>query len=409
LSALFALCIWGKELTPYFMLVALFPFLWLYRGFRCAWSVTAQIGLFGTAIFAMTWILYCTITGVPVLSFVEFSIIRKAMDPSFHTERSSIIAVIGGLLRTSRWLSPALLVLLVSAGVYRILQLLKNNFEIRPTDYLWLYVSVFWLITNLHMYNLLKYQYPLYSVAAILIAEYLYSALGEINRRQVVVSIAIGLVWAVLLAFFLGDPLLLPKIRYILFVVIAPLSFCFLLLVAATKSPVLSQRTFILTMLSFLIATNISANEKQTDSYTTAVSWGEYGEKGFKETLAYLETNLGDSVPIIRKDLGYYLTINQPDRKFTWIYNRIFRGNLKDAARVEKIENTISRDEVQYIVLDPYTNRTETRDLIRDLIAPYFEFIHQFGDFEIYRKSLRSGPRKMTPGLRFDPVRESIP
>jgi hypothetical protein len=202
---------------------------------------------------------------------------------------------------------------------------------------------------------------------------------------------------------------LLPKIRYILFVVIAPLSFCFLLLVAATKSPVLSQRTFILTMLSFLIATNISANIKQTDSYTTAVSWGEYGEKGFKETLAYLETNLGDSVPIIRKDLGYYLTINQPDRKFTWIYNRIFRGNLKDAARVEKIENTISRDEVQYIVLDPYTNRTETRDLIRDLIAPYFEFIHQFGDFEIYRKSLRSGPRKMTPGLRFDPVRESIP
>jgi hypothetical protein len=149
---------------------------------------------------------------------------------------------------------------------------------------------------------------------------------------------------------------------------------------------VLSQTRFILTMLSFLVATNLLLSIKQTAPYTTAASWGEYGERGFDETLDYLRANLNGSVPIIRKDLGYYLTISQPNREFTWIYNSIFRGNLKDPVRITELQDTISRDDVRYVVLDRYSNRKEASKLI----GVSFSQVHKFGDFDVYLKYSQS-------------------
>jgi hypothetical protein len=382
LSAIFALCIWAKEFTPYFMMIALFPFLWLSCGFRFAFSVTAKICVFGTALFAGTWILYSLLTGVPVLSFVEFSVINKALDPSFHQNRS-VIDLVRALARTGRWITPALLILLTLAAAYRITQLLKYKpFLVRPTDYLWLYVAVFWTITNLHMYQLARYQYPLYSVAVILIAEYLYLLLKDTSQRQLAISVLIGLIGATALALLLGDPHFMPIRQYFLFVLIVPFLICFLLL-SLTRLPMLSHQRFILTILSVFLATNISLSIKQSDSYTTAVSWGEYGEKGFADTLTYLKANLNDSVPIFRKDFGYYFTKDQPNRDFEYIYNSIFRGSLDTSIKRDQVMETILRDDVHYIVLDQYTNIA----VARELIAPHFDLIQRFGHFEIYKKS----------------------
>jgi hypothetical protein len=61
----------------------------------------------------------------------------------------------------------------------------------------------------------------------------------------------------------------------------------------------------------------------------------------------------------------------------------IFRGDLNDPIKISEIQNTISRDDVQYIILDRYSNRLGASKLI----VPSFNLVQTCGDFEIYRKS----------------------
>jgi hypothetical protein len=392
LSGAFALCLWGKEMSPYFALISLFPFLWLYRGIKEAILVTVQICLLGSVIFAVTWIFYCLKTGVPILSFVKFTILDKAFNPDYHKGRS----IYGGLaklaLTTGRWVTPHLLLLMLVACISRAMQLIKNKFVFQPTDYLWFYIALYWSVTNLFMYNYPRYQYPLYSIAVVLIAQHLYSILKDVNRKQFIVSIILGLLFAIALTLLFEDPLLSISnvgnkkyllIKYLLWMVILPL-FSSIVILALTKVVVFSNKCFVMALLSCLIATNISLNIKQSRSYTTAVSWNEYGERGFVKTLDFLEANLDGSVPIIRKDLAYYLIINQPDDELRWIYTEIFRGKLIDPDKLDLIKKIISRKDVKYIVLDRYTNRSEASKII----SPYFDMIHRNGDFDIYRKKI---------------------
>lgn len=164
-----------------------------------------------------------------------------------------------------------------------------------------------------------------------------------------IVSIIFGLLLAIALTLFLEDPLLSISdvgnkkyllIKYLLWMVILPF-FGSTVILALSKVPVFSNKCFVMALLSCLIATNISLNIKQSRSYTTAVSWNEYGERSFVKTLDFLETNLDGSVPIIRKDLAYYLIINPPVDEFRWIYTEIFRGKLNDPDQLDQIKKII--------------------------------------------------------------------
>jgi len=386
LSTSFALCIWAKDIPPYFMIVSLFLFLWFYRGFYKSFIVTFQITVFGTAIFFGTWVLYCFVTKIPVLSFIEFSILNKAINPTFHTGRSITQGIRTLLDISGRWLTPALLILLALAASSRILQLVREKFTLRQNDYLWFYVVFYWTITNLYMYNLPRYQYPLYSIAVILIAEHVYTSLYEINRRHIIITIIFGLLMAGIMALFFEDPILqkadIGNKQYVLFMIIIPM-LTFIILNKYNKIPLLNYKNIIMTFLSLLIATSVSLNIKQSRSYTTAVSWNEYGEEGFCDTLEYLNKNLGASIPVIRKDFGYYLSRDRPNKKYAYVYTSIFRAeNLKNINSVSSIQSSIIKDNIQYVVLDQHAN-PETAKII---ISPYFDYIQRFGDFYIYRK-----------------------
>jgi len=113
------------------------------------------------------------------------------------------------------------------------------------------------------------------------------------------------------------------------------------------------------------------------------VSWDEYGEEGFMDTLEYLKKNLGTSTPVIRKDFGYYLSLDRPNREYMYVYTSIFRGdNLKNTNGMSNIKSSILKDDIEYIVLDPHANPATAKNII----SPYYDFVQKFGDFEVYRK-----------------------
>lgn len=313
------------------------------------------------------------------MSFVEFSIVNKAMNPDFHKVRS-VAALVRAFEETTVMVTPAFTALLVMAAAVRVKQLFASHsgrLPVQRTDYIWFYIAIFWAITNLHMYTHQRYQYPMYSIAAIPIAEFLYVLLTSAARKHVAMTVGLGTSIAVVLALIFPHTHLTDTYEFIVIWVCVPLVVCAAGIVSI-HVPFCSRKYLGLTALCFYIATNLSVGIQQTKPYTTAVSWDEYGEEGFLDTLDYLRNSVGDTVPVIRKDLAYYLTLDQQDRKFEWIYNKIFRTKDENTIMEE-----ISRDDVRFIVLDSTTKPDEAASVING----NYLLVKRFGDFEVFEKS----------------------
>jgi len=379
LSALFALSLWAKEFPPFFLLAALFPFLWLYRGVRQAFIITGAIALLGILWFGVSWGLYCALTGVPLLSFIEYSTIDKLFDPAFH-EGLSLLRIGYSFAKKTFYVTPALTVLLVLAAIRRVKLFRSKRRRLEPTDYLWIYVGIYLAVTHVHFLPP-RYQYPVYSVAVILIGEYLFDLLKGVSKRQLTIALVVGLVVAIGCAAVLADPHRLRVREYVVMWTLAPVLACCVLVMLAGIS-VRSRGFLAVAGVSFLVATNVGIAIQQTRPYTTAPSWGEYGEEGFGETLEYLRASVGQSVPVIRKDLAYYLRIGQPERKY--IYNRIFRKNSETPRR--EIERILLREDVSVVVLD----RFASAENVSDILYRYYVSVRKYGDFEVFRKRERN-------------------
>jgi len=66
LSTLFAMCLWAKEITPYFVLLSMLIYLSVARNIRSALTISGLIGLLGTLLFIISWIIFCHFTNVPI-------------------------------------------------------------------------------------------------------------------------------------------------------------------------------------------------------------------------------------------------------------------------------------------------------------------------------------------------------
>jgi hypothetical protein len=138
----------------------------------------------------------------------------------------------------------------------------------------------------------------------------------------------------------------------------------------------------VLLLVALLTASSLSLSVKQSRGYATAVSWrGQYGERGFNETLAFLRAHVGDTVPVVRKDLAYYLVLDRPERRRAWIYNRIFR-DLGQPGDGQKLAQALARDDVRYLVVERFSNPT----LAPAALAACCQRVVTFGDFQIFRK-----------------------
>ncbi len=78
LSLLFALTLWAKLTTPPFVLLSLALFSLSSRsGWKTGLRHTVIIGFVGTAVFLVTWIVYCYISQIPLLYPVEMTFLGK--------------------------------------------------------------------------------------------------------------------------------------------------------------------------------------------------------------------------------------------------------------------------------------------------------------------------------------------
>ena len=390
LGAALALCAWTKEFSPILILIPLFLYLWWRFDFLRAFWITSGSAAVGSALFLSTWTIYCWSTGVSLLSFIEFSIVNKALNSDFHTHRSALTGLQVLLARTAPWVTPAFFILLAVAGGYRLRQLPKEGYVARITDLLWLFIAIFWVITTFHMYAISRWQFPLYAAACLVIAEYLFIVARHITLAELLAAVGSGIAVAAVAGSVLDDPLLRESGQsfshmaawYAGLWFAAPLFACFLLL-TVLRIPALARDRMLLTLISFVIATSFAMNIKQSAAYTTIPSWGsDYGERGFYDALAYLKKHLGDSVPVIRKDFAFYMIMNMNDRDFEWIYTSIFRSNLNSSVEREAVKAAILGPRVEYIVLD----RQSRPEQAVAVIEPYFDRVASFGDFRVYRK-----------------------
>jgi Dolichyl-phosphate-mannose-protein mannosyltransferase len=388
LGIVLAFCAWAKEFSPFFVMLPTFLYLLWRDGFPVAFRTTALVGIIGGALFVVTWTAYCFATGVPLLSFIEFSVRGKALNEEFHAGRSLLGGLYALVTGTGLWVTPGFLILLAVAGGDRILQLARTGFAAKPCDVLWLYTVILWTVTNLYLYANARWQFSIYCLAVILVAEHLYRILRNAGAKPILSALGIGLLVAVVLTVAADDPLLIGKrdvplaaaaIWYTTFWLALPLLACFLGLMLLGVG-VLTYRHVVLTLLSFSVATSGALDVKQTASYATIGM--SYGESGFYRTLAYLKAQLGNSVPLLRKDLAFYLMIEKYGRDMSWEYTSLFRGDLADSAKAQAARDAILHPALQYVVLDPQGNPGQAAEFI----APYFEHVATFGDFRVYKK-----------------------
>ena len=400
LAILFAMCLWAKEITPYFVLLSMLIYLSLARNVRSALTISCLIGLLGTLLFIISWTIFCHFTNVPILSFVEFSVINKAFNVSLHSG-ISLRAILYHLSFSSRWLTPAMCLLLFASFIKRLVPYFKYPRRITQSDFLWIFVIIYWAITNFVMYST-KYQYPVYGLAFILVAEYIYETLSGNDRKIIVIAVVLGVIVGLLASIIPHEPLyeqtflrqgagqklsfleeyLTPETYIVADVVI----FTLIPLIIAIIIHLLFFNSYkfynicILSLISCLIASCLSLNLKQTKPYTTALSWNlaNYGERGFWETLDYLKQRIGNSRPVVRKDFGYYLSKGKEGNRVRWIYNMIFR-NVNDK---EKALSIVQDPQVKYVVVDICCNPENTVEIIHE----HFELKKIIGDFRIYLK-----------------------
>jgi hypothetical protein len=129
-----------------------------------------------------------------------------------------------------------------------------------------------------------------------------------------------------------------------------------------------------------LMPMNIYLATKQISDYTTSLSWSNYGERGFAQTVEYLANHLRpDDKTILRKDLGYYLNMRRGLEKVKWFYP-VFRGEIDEMR--EQFDSINRSHDISFIVLEKYSNP----DMAAVLIRPFFDLDKKIGDFHIYRR-----------------------
>jgi hypothetical protein len=137
----------------------------------------------------------------------------------------------------------------------------------------------------------------------------------------------------------------------------------------------------------------LSLSVQQSRGYATAVSWGgQYGERGFDETLAFLRAHVGETVPVVRKDLAYYLVLDRPEQRRAWIYSKIFR-DLGKPGGGQQLAQALVRDDVRYIVVERFSVPT----LAPAALAACCRRVATFGDFQIL---VAAGGWAKTPAVK---------
>jgi hypothetical protein len=303
---------------------------------------------------------------------VKFSVSGKLLNP-----RHGVISSAGYFSRIStnlRWVSiPALALLAILAG--RRVGAPKPWREAEPSDLLWIHVGLVLLVTHSVWTHLPRYVFTAYASLCLLLADGVIRS-GIPGARGWLASIALGL----LLAALLGDPLLMGGRMYLVTAVLVPIAFAYAAISALGGSLRPESRIPSVLLMAFVSVATWTQIE-QTSPYTTSVSWTEYGESGFEETLRHLETHAGGTTPMIRKDLAYTRLRGAPGRSLRWSHNQAFR-NLSDPGSLAHLETELGKETIRIVVLDRYSDSRRARLALEEGFAE----VVRYGDFSVFHR-----------------------
>ena len=424
MAAFFALCLWGKETTPYIALAAIALWWMLARGPREALRLWITVGAAGTALFAATWVLFCGATGVPAGAFIEFTIGRKLL-------QGGVLPPLGPSLQNlwneiqwqMSWLSPAFFLLWGWATIEIVLKsargrgpaLLRappagDRFRITdPLGLVLIFCASLYAVHGLY-YPGLKYIFPLVAPACLLAAALLQRRVGGLDMREAFLLPAGALLAGTLMLSFLRDPVLpgWSFRRELVWMTLVPAAALLAAFTAARprhdphpagtsllrKLSGLS-RPALLAAAALLLACALQEDARQLRDMTTVPSYGDYGERGARAVIQALDGAMPQRGRMIaRIDLAFAVSeeAGRPGRK------RVVVGLFRNERQIGRdgLARVIGDPALAAVVLDklprsgwPEFTREEARALV---LASGFGPARPIGDFELFLRAGASRP-----------------
>lgn len=253
-------------------------------------------------LFCLSWWVYCLVAGVDLYSWFEFTVVHKMTHQLklIHSlvERLGIWGATSrialGLRWTVNWVSvPFVLVLLVSLFI-RGRDVFRRQHDVGFFELCALYglTTLFFTEILRPTGSFLKYEAPAYFFFSLFIADVLLPHLASHLRTLFFISI-FGLVAGVFSYFFVPDRILLHNHYFYYHAlqssVVAAL--IFMLLYFTRKYSTFPCLVF--GLFASLISVNANLHLHQSNSYTTGISWNNYGEdRG--APIRWLRENLED-------------------------------------------------------------------------------------------------------------------
>ena len=394
LSLLIALTFWAKEFAGLFVGTALLIYVVGNRRWRDAFGVVLML-LAGMALFWGSWWLYCRLSGMPVMYFIRFTILGKlAIGEGLFTTiakqsglGNALFFVLFGCLHTTLWVSIFYVALFLVTLGWRVKTVWQTK-RLVPLDLLMLYVLVMLAATQGYRPSgwFLKYEYPALGVLLVPIAAYLCEKFSTLSRGELYLAGVVALILAAAQVILIQDPVLafftmglkgLRDKNIAMFYAIITVVILAIIGLSRVRWPF--SKVCAGTMVICLVGVNLGIDWKQRASYTTSISWNNYGETGFAETVAYLKSVLrSNEVPICRKDFGFYLCEDAVPAKHSW-YNPAVITDVKTSS--ELVQN-ITAQNVSHIVLDRYSIRPDAVQIIQK----FYELDKQIGSYYILRR-----------------------
>jgi 4-amino-4-deoxy-L-arabinose transferase-like glycosyltransferase len=397
-TVLMALTFWAKEFSAAYLTVAILMYLLLQRRWATA-AAMIGVAVAGAALFWATWLAYCRWLDLPAMYFIRFTILGKlAIGEGLLTT----IARGGGWMNawysvgfsfwnTALWLSPFYAVLVGLVTVWRGLRYWQTR-RLEPWDLLLLYGWAVLGATQVYRPSgwFLKYQMPAMGVLLALVAAHVQTVWaqrpGRPDGRLWVIIGALAVVVAFAQTWMTGDPVqhlfsgglpAMGKHNVWTFYIVGLVALLFVVKVTHVGG---SLRWVTATaLLAGALGSNLGLTGQQLADKVTSISWNNYGETGFRETVEYLRANLpADELVICRKDFGFHLLTDTTDLYRRW-YNPVVITNVRTG---EELVRNITAPGVTRIVLDRYSIRQDTLPILQQ----FYGLEKQIGSFYVLKR-----------------------
>ena len=395
LGVILALGFWAKEFAGLYLALTAFVYVLLRRNWRgAAGGVTALI--IGVGLFWGTWWLYCKAFDLPVMYFIRFTILGKLAigEGLFRTIAAqsgltnAIFSVLFSLFNITVWTSPFYWALLIGVIVWRGREFWLSK-KPAPLDLLLLFGLLMMAVTQVYRPSgwFLKYGYPAHAVLVVLAGVLVSEKVDRFVPKDWAIGAILAAIVAVAQFIVLRDPVLslygmkmkgMADPQFWGFYLISGAALVILLKLTRKDLPLTPALTVALAI--GLVGANLGLDWKQRAPIVTSISWNNYGEEGFAEAAAHLNSVLkpGD-VPICRKDFGFYLLpVSDPVYR-QWINPAV----LTEARTGQELVENITAPGISHIVLDRYSIRREALPIIQH----FYDLDRQIGSYYILRRN----------------------